>query len=166
MRWLEFAVQMKMSHCINGIFGIQIAREPARKTARSWIMALPMAMVGCPVWKAFITLMRLVGTSFSATRVPIWWRKTLDPSGSKLGSSATWRRTLLKIGYISDHRHGVCARGKCRGGSLGPWGTAFQPEPRLEKALASVVLKQSRISDIAKQHLHLFLSRDLLHFWQ
>ena len=59
-------------------------REPARKTARSWIMALPMAMVGCPVWKAFITLMRLVGTSFSATRVPIWWRKTLDPSGSKV----------------------------------------------------------------------------------
>ena len=79
---------------------------------------------------------------------------------------STWRRTLLKIGYISDHRHGVCARGKCRGGSLGPWGTAFQPEPRLEKALASVVLKQSRISDIAKQHLHLFLSRDLLHFGQ
>jgi hypothetical protein len=121
-------------------------------------MALPIAMVGCPVWKAFITLMRLVGTSFSATGVPIWWRKTLDPSVPKLGSSATWRRSLLKIGHISDHRHGVCARGKCRGGSLGPWGTALQPEPRLEKALASVVLKQRRISDIAEQHLHLFLS--------
>ncbi len=36
----------------------------------------------------------------------------------------------------------------------------------LQKSLARMVLEQSSITDIAKQHLDLFLARHLLHFGQ